>query len=232
MTANATDSNPAEGKSVCVYLLLRPIVLLVTAISRTWSDSAMNYHLMHIRYLRLKNPYRQHGPLKSWYSTTTLQGVTTQNMKSPWTCDTVVSYQNTTRHQNSEDGGSISLRNVGILPQNYKASQPTIWSQHGRLKSWYPTTTLYGVTTQKTEAAWTSETLVPTTTLHGVTAQNMKSLWTSETLVPTTTLHGVINQKMDVARTSETLVSYHNTTRHHNPEDFDLNLHRYESLRT
>jgi hypothetical protein len=28
---------------------------------------------------------------------------------------------------------------------------------------------------------------------------------------------------------SETLVSYHKTTRHHNPEDPDLNLHRREN---
>jgi hypothetical protein len=35
---------------------------------------------------------------------------------------------------------------------------------------------------------------------------------------------------MEVARTSETVVSYHNTTRRHNPQDLDLNIHRRENL--
>jgi len=38
--------------------------------------------------------------------------------------------------------------------------------------------------------------------------------------------------KMEAARTSETLVSYHITTRHHGPEDHDLNIWRRENLKS
>jgi len=41
----------------------------------------------------------QHGPLKHWYPTTTL-------------------------HDHPENGGSMHLWNVGILPQYHMASQP------------------------------------------------------------------------------------------------------------
>jgi len=34
---------------------------------------------------------------------------------------------------------------------------------------------------------------------------------------------------MDVGWSYETLASYHVTTRHHNPEDLDLNLHLHEN---
>jgi len=51
----------------------------------------------------------------------------------------------------------MDLRNVGILPQHYTASQPRRWRQHGPPKRWYPTTTLHGVTIQKT---WTCTNIV------------------------------------------------------------------------
>jgi hypothetical protein len=38
--------------------------------------------------------------------------------------------------------------------------------------------------------------------------------------------------KMEAARAAETLVSYHITTRRHNPEDYDLNLHRHENFKS
>jgi len=36
--------------------------------------------------------------------------------------------------------------------------------------------------------------------------------------------------KMETALSSETVVSYHITTRHHEPEDLDLNFYRRENI--
>jgi hypothetical protein len=80
----------------------------------------------------------------------------------------------------------------------------------------------YHNTTLKMEAAWTSERSV---SYHNTTLK-MEAAWTSETLVSyhNTTL------KMEAAWTSETSASYRNTTRRHNPEDFDLYIHEVKGI--
>jgi hypothetical protein len=67
------------------------------------SETLVSYHNITLRHNPQDWRQRQHGPLKLWYPTTTLHGVTTHK---------------------TEDRGSIDLWNVGILPQYYVTSQP------------------------------------------------------------------------------------------------------------
>jgi hypothetical protein len=60
-------------------------------------------------------------------------------MEAACASETLVSYHNIIWRQNREDGGSMVLRNVDILPHHYTASQP-LGPQLERSSPWTPHT--------------------------------------------------------------------------------------------
>jgi hypothetical protein len=96
-------------------------------------------------------------------------------------------------------GGSMALRNVGILPHQCTVSGwsgPWRWRQHDPPKLWYPTTSVHGVRMKwplKMEAVWSSETLVSCHyKVPGWSGPwRLKKHDPPKPWYPTTTLHGV-----------------------------------------
>jgi len=62
--------------------------------------------------------WRQHGPPKRWYCTTSLQGVYTLKMVAESSSETMVSYHIATRCLHLEEGNNKVLRNVSIVPHH------------------------------------------------------------------------------------------------------------------
>jgi len=108
----------------------------------------------------LPRRWMQQGPPKVLHPTITIHGVTIQKIEAVRSSESFESYHNTTRRHNPEDRGSMDLWNVGVQPQHCTVSLPRRWRQQVALKALNPTITIHGVTTQKMEAAWTSETSV------------------------------------------------------------------------
>jgi hypothetical protein len=117
----------------------------------------------------------------------------------------------------SSKSPSCGLRRRALMWQGTRILEDSWrWKLQDSQKRWYPTTSLYDVTAQKITPSWRHrgppKRWYPATSLHGAATQRP-----------------VLDRGIKVLRT---LVSYHNTTRCHDPEDGDLNLHRGETLKS
>jgi hypothetical protein len=137
----------------------------------------------------------------------------------------------------SEDGGSMDLRSVGILPQHssFTTLKTSTWDNsviHETIFSFvfkvHLSVALLPPRITKSihiEVFWIVtpySDVVGYQRLGGLCCLHLHPDSLSLVLLPYIYFH-FLTLKMQVAKPSVTWVSYHNNTRHHNPEDHELN---------
>jgi hypothetical protein len=147
-------------------------------------------------------------------------------------------------HFHLEDGDSHTTFHVTLQIVTSRHSETSV-----------PTTTLHGVTTEKTSTwmftAVNTSNLIPLVYNDVWKLQNERTTELSHCPLYLLSLAACLSSpfslsikyqnhsewrhftlKMKTLRSAETLVSYHATTRRHNPNDLDLNLHRRENVKS